>query len=61
MKNTFGTSVCITLFGESHGPAVVAVVDDNDESGIGELKERCDGLVLELDGCRLLVELDALP
>ena len=27
MKNTFGTSVCITLFGESHGPAVGAVVD----------------------------------
>ena len=27
MKNTFGTSVCITLFGESHGPAVGVVID----------------------------------
>ncbi|MBR0352556.1 MAG: chorismate synthase [Oscillospiraceae bacterium] len=27
MKNTFGSSVCVTLFGESHGPAVGAVVD----------------------------------
>lgn len=27
MKNTFGTSVCITIFGESHGPAVGAVID----------------------------------
>ena len=27
MKNTFGTSVCVTLFGESHGPAVGAVID----------------------------------
>ena len=27
MKNTFGTSVCVTLFGESHGPAVGAVLD----------------------------------
>ena len=27
MKNTFGTSVSITLFGESHGPAVGAVID----------------------------------
>lgn len=27
MKNTFGTNVCITLFGESHGPAVGAVID----------------------------------
>lgn len=27
MKNTFGQSVTVTLFGESHGPAVGAVVD----------------------------------
>ncbi len=27
MKNTFGTSVCITLFGESHGPEIGAVLD----------------------------------
>lgn len=27
MKNTFGTSLCITLFGESHGKAIGAVLD----------------------------------
>ena len=27
MKNTFGTQICLTLFGESHGPAVGAVLD----------------------------------
>ena len=27
MKNTFGQSVCVTLFGESHGEAVGAVID----------------------------------
>ena len=27
MKNTFGQSVAVTLFGESHGPAIGAVVD----------------------------------
>lgn len=27
MKNTFGTSVTVTLFGESHGPEIGAVVD----------------------------------
>ena len=27
MKNTFGTSVCVTLFGESHGPQIGAVLD----------------------------------
>ena len=27
MKNTFGTSVALTIFGESHGPAVGAVLD----------------------------------
>ena len=27
MKNTFGSSVCITLFGESHGPKIGAVLD----------------------------------
>ena len=27
MKNTFGASVCVTLFGESHGAEIGAVVD----------------------------------
>ena len=27
MKNTFGTSVSITIFGESHGPEIGAVID----------------------------------
>ena len=27
MKNTFGSSVSVTLFGESHGPAIGAVLD----------------------------------
>lgn len=27
MKNTFGQSVAITLFGESHGQAIGAVLD----------------------------------
>ena len=27
MKNTFGKTVCVTLFGESHGPAIGAVID----------------------------------
>ena len=27
MKNTFGSSVSVTIFGESHGPAIGAVVD----------------------------------
>lgn len=27
MKNTFGSSVAVTLFGESHGPAIGAVID----------------------------------
>lgn len=27
MKNTFGASVSVTIFGESHGPAVGAVLD----------------------------------
>lgn len=27
MKNTFGTNISITLFGESHGPAIGAVID----------------------------------
>ena len=27
MKNTFGSSVSITLFGESHGPKIGAVLD----------------------------------
>ena len=27
MKNTFGTSVSVTIFGESHGPGIGAVLD----------------------------------
>ena len=27
MKNTFGTNVCVTLFGESHGEVIGAVLD----------------------------------
>ena len=27
MKNTFGQSVAVTLFGESHGPQIGAVLD----------------------------------
>ena len=27
MKNTFGQSVAVTVFGESHGPAIGAVID----------------------------------
>lgn len=27
MKNTFGSSVCVTVFGESHGKAIGAVID----------------------------------
>ena len=27
MKNTFGQSVCVTIFGESHGEAIGAVID----------------------------------
>ena len=27
MKNTFGESVAVTLFGESHGEAIGAVID----------------------------------
>ena len=27
MKNTFGNSVALTIFGESHGPYIGAVLD----------------------------------
>ena len=27
MKNTFGSAVSMTIFGESHGPAIGAVLD----------------------------------
>ena len=27
MKNTFGNAITVTLFGESHGPAIGAVID----------------------------------
>lgn len=46
MKNSFGQSVCVTLFGESHGAAVGAVIDGLapgipvDESNIKRLLAR---------------------
>ena len=27
MKNTFGTALSVTLFGESHGPSIGAVLE----------------------------------
>ena len=27
MKNTFGNAITVTLFGESHGPAIGAILD----------------------------------
>ena len=27
MKNTFGNNITVTIFGESHGPAIGAVID----------------------------------
>lgn len=47
MKNTFGNTISLTLFGESHGPAIGAVLDGLppglviDESYIGnKLRQR---------------------
>lgn len=45
MKNTFGSSVSLTVFGESHGPAVGAVIDglapglEIDESYIAQMMD----------------------
>ena len=67
MKNTFGSNVCLTIFGESHGPAVGAVLDGLpaglpvDESFIADCMEhrraRGDGLSTartEADTVRIL-------
>lgn len=47
MKNTFGNTISLTIFGESHGPAIGAVLDGLppglviDESYIGnKLRQR---------------------
>ena len=46
MKNTFGNHISVTLFGESHGPAIGAVLDgiapgiEVDESFIAEILSR---------------------
>ena len=42
MKNTFGSSVAVTLFGESHGPAVGAVLDGLDREKVLELLNKID-------------------
>jgi len=47
MKNTFGTNLCVTIFGESHGTAIGAVIDGlpagieiNNEYILNKLAER---------------------
>lgn len=54
MKNTFGTSVCLTLFGESHGEAVGCVIDGlapgipaDDEAIARALRRRRPGTALD--------------
>ena len=51
MKNTFGNSVTITLFGESHGPETGAVLDivkfSRFERGEG-IEKRKDDLAAEI-------------
>ena len=50
MKNTFGNAVSMTIFGESHGPAIGAVLDGLaaglpvDEAAIAAAMDRRDGL-----------------
>ncbi len=44
MKNTFGNSLTVTLFGESHGSAVGAVIDGI-APGVEISKERIDALL----------------
>ena len=46
MKNTFGQHIGITLFGESHGTAIGAVLD-----GL------CPGLPIDLDNIRRMLRL----
>ena len=46
MKNTFGNHLSVTLFGESHGPAIGAVLD-----GL------CPGLKVDMDNIRRMLQL----
>ena len=46
MKNTFGQHIAVTLFGESHGPAIGAVLD-----GL------CPGTPVDTDNIRRLLQL----
>ena len=46
MKNTFGRHLAVTLFGESHGPAIGAVLD-----GL------CPGMVIDEDNIRRMLQL----
>ena len=46
MKNTFGQHVSVTLFGESHGPAIGAVLD-----GL------CPGTPIDMDNIRRMLQL----
>lgn len=66
MKNTFGTNVAVTLFGESHGGAIGAILDglapgiEVDETFIARQLERRKGpsnistLRRETDACKIL-------
>ena len=46
MKNTFGRHLAVTLFGESHGPAIGAVLD-----GL------CPGMAIDEDNIRRMLQL----
>ena len=59
MKNTFGTSVAVTLFGESHGPAVGAVRDGM-APGVYKVPEETDRAVMESKLAALGVTIDAM-
>ena len=58
MKNTFGNNITVTLFGESHGPAIGCVIDglpsgfQIDEAQLRHDMERkhVEGVALELTG-----------
>ena len=55
MKNTFGQSVTVTLFGESHGAYIGAVLDglapgmEIDEKLYAQLQEICSDLEIDID------------
>ena len=46
MKNTFGQHLAVTLFGESHGPAIGAVLD-----GL------CPGTPIDMENIRRMLQL----